>query len=164
MVSTNKHLNINTGNYTIANGKWKNLLDVKIHLNLNINDHISDLCKKASRKISALARTAPFMNFDKRKLLMNAFFISHFNCFPLIWMCHSRTNSRKIKMLYETCLRIIYNDKQSSFNELLNKGSSVSIRIRNIQRLAIEMFKFYKELPPPTMYNDSSWKKKICTT
>ena len=91
---------------------------------------------------------------------MNAFFISHFNCFPLIWMCHSRTNSRKIKMLYETCLRIIYNDKQSSFNELLNKGSSVSIRIRNIQRLAIEMFKFHKELPPPTMYNVFKLKKE----
>ena len=49
--------------------------------------------------------------------------------------------------------RIIYNDKQSSFNELLNKDSSVSIHIRNIQRLAIEMFKFYNCLSPPLMNN-----------
>ena len=39
-------------------------------------------------------------------------------------------------MLHERCLRIIYNDKQLSFTELLNKDSSVSIHIRNIERLA----------------------------
>ena len=51
-------------------------------------------------------------------------------------------------MLHEGCLRIIYNDKQSSFTELLNKDNSVSIHIRNIQRLAIEMFRFYNGLSP----------------
>ena len=56
-------------------------------------------------------------------------------------------------MLHERCLRIIYNDKQSSFTELLNKDNSVSIHIRNIQRLAIEMFRFYNRLSPPLMSN-----------
>ena len=56
-------------------------------------------------------------------------------------------------MLHEKCLRIIYNDKQSSFTELLNKSNSVSVHIRNIQRLAIEMFRFYNGLPPPLMSN-----------
>ena len=56
-------------------------------------------------------------------------------------------------MLYERCLRIIYNDKQSSFTELLKKDSSVSIQIRNIQKLAIEMLKSYKGLSPPIMHN-----------
>ena len=56
-------------------------------------------------------------------------------------------------MLHERCLRIIYNDQQSSFTELLNKDNSVSIHIRNIQRLAIEMFRFYNGLSPPLMNN-----------
>ena len=56
-------------------------------------------------------------------------------------------------MLYERCLRIIYNDKQSFFSELLNKNSSVSVHIRNIQRIAIEMFRFYNGLSPPLMNN-----------
>ena len=84
---------------------------------------------------------------------MNAFFTSQFSYCPLIWMCHSRSNNRKINMLHERCLRIIYNDKQSSFTELLNKDNSVSIHIRNIQRLAIEMFRFYNGLSPPLMNN-----------
>ena len=129
------------------------LLGVKIDVNINFNDRISDLCKKASRKISALARVTPFIGLSKRKLLMNAFFTSQFSYCLLIWMCHSSSNNRKINMLHERCLRIIYNDKQSSFTELLNKDSSVSIHIRNIQRLAIEMFRFYTGLSSPLMKN-----------
>ena len=48
-------------------------------------------------------------------------------------------------MLHEICFRIIYNDKQLSFNELFNKDSSISTRIRlsplimdNVFKLKIE--------------------------
>ena len=100
------------------------------------------------------------MGYSKRKLFMNVFFTSQFNYCPLIWMCHSRSNNRKINMLHERCLRIIYNDKQSSFTELLNKDNSVSIHTRNVQRLAIEMFPFYNGLSPPLMKNIFKLKAK----
>ena len=141
LVSTNKPVGVKFGDYTIDDSECEKLLGVKLDVNLNFNDHISDLCKKASRKISALARVTPFMGLSKRKLLMNAFFTLQFSYCPLIWMCHSRSNKRKINMLHGRCL-IIYNDKQSSFTELLIEDCSVSIHIRNIQRLAIEMFRF----------------------
>ena len=54
-------------------------------------------------------------------------------------------------MLHETYLKMIYNGKQLSFTELLNKDSYVSIHIRNIQRIAIEMFRFYSRFSPPLM-------------
>ena len=79
---------------------------------------------------------------------MNSFFRSHFNYCPLIWMCHSQTNNRKINRLHERCLRIIYNDKQSSFIKLLEKDNSVSMHQRNLQTLAIEMFKVSNGLSP----------------
>ena len=153
LVSTNKPVGIKVGDYTIDNSECEKLLGVKIDVNLNFNDHISDLCKKASRKISALARVTPFMGLSKRKLLMNAFFTSQFSYCPLIWMCHSRSNNRKINMLHERCLRIVYNDKQFSFTKLLNKDSSVLIHIRNIKRLANEIFRFCNGLSLPLMNN-----------
>ena len=58
-------------------------------------------------------------------------------------------------MFHERCLRTIYDDKQSFFTELLNKDNSLSIHIRNIQRLAIEMLRFYNGLSPPLMNNIS---------
>ena len=48
---------------------------------------------------------------------------------------------------------LIYNDKQSSFTELLNEDNSVSTHIRNIKRLAIEMFRFYNGLSQPIINN-----------
>ena len=88
----------------------------------------------------------PFMNLSKRRLLMNSFFKTQFNYCPLIWMCHSRENNRKIDRLHERCLRTIYNDKQSSFNELLEKDDSASINERNLQVLATEMYKIINGL------------------
>ena len=71
---------------------------------------------------------------------MYAFFNVQFNCCPLIWMLHSRQNNSKIKHLHERCLRLIHNDKLSSYEELLEKDESVSIHHKNIQSLVIEMF------------------------
>ena len=66
-------------------------------------------------------------------------------------MCHSHANNNKINKLYERCLRIVYNDKQFSFNQLLKKDGSVSIHMRNMQVLATEMYKFIINLSPPLM-------------
>ena len=40
----------------------------------------------------------------------------------------------------------MYNDKQSSFNELLEKDGSVSILERNLQVLATKMYKVWKSV------------------
>ena len=74
LVSMNKPVGIKIGDYTIDNKKCEKLLGAKIDVNLNFNDHISDLCKKASIKIFPLARATLCMVLSKRKFLMNAFF------------------------------------------------------------------------------------------
>ena len=66
-------------------------------------------------------------------------------------MCHSRYNNRKIGRLQEKCLRIIYNDKQSPFKDLLKKDSTLSIHERNVQILAAEMHKVSENFSPPHM-------------
>ena len=86
------------------------------------------------------------MNIAKKSILMNTFFKSQFSYCPLVWMCHSRANNSKINRLHERCLRIIYSDKQSSFEELLEKDSSVSIHQRNLQVLATGMYRVRKGL------------------
>ena len=54
-------------------------------------------------------------------------------------MCRSRTLNSKLNRLHERCLR--YNDKQLTFEELLEKDDSVPIHIRNLQTLTTEMYK-----------------------
>ena len=43
-------------------------------------------------------------------------------------------------------LRILYQDKKSSFEKLLQKGKSVSVRMKNLQYLATEIFKVKNSL------------------
>ena len=91
------------------------------------------------------------MDFNKRKLFLTVFFSSQFNSCPLISMCHNRTYNNKINRLHERCLCLIYNDKCSSFEELLVYDKSVSIHLKNIHALAIEMFKVYTKTCPENM-------------
>ena len=56
------------------------------------------------------------MNIQKNKVLMK----------ELIWMFDSRNLNKKINKLHERCLRIIYSDITSSFEELLETDIQVS--------------------------------------
>ena len=63
-------------------------------------------------------------------------------------MCHNWTNNSKINRNHERCLRLIYNDKKSSFKNLLEKVGSVSVGHRNLTTLAVELFKVFKGFSP----------------
>ena len=146
LVSRNDKVKIRIGNLQTDNTKREKLLGMQFDNKLSFDYHLSETYKKASRKLYALGRVTPYINLSKRKILMNAFFNSQFSYFPLIWMCHSSIIHKKINRLDERCLRMIYCDKQSSFEELLLKDSSVSIHERNIQILATELYRVSKDL------------------
>ena len=149
LVSSNEKVTIKIGSHEIANAKREKLLGVHLDSGLSFDYHISEICKKASRKVCALARETSCMSLSKKCSLTNAFFNSQFNYCPLIWMCHSRENNNKINRFHERSLRIIYNDERLSFNSLLEKDGSASIHERNVKILATEMFKVSKNLAPP---------------
>ena len=68
-------------------------------------------------------------------------------------MYHSCAKNNKINRLHERCLRIIYNNKVSTFEQLSEEDSSVSMHTRYFCFLAVEMFKVVKGLSP-TIIND----------
>ena len=78
----------------------------------------------------------------------NGFFTSQFSYCPLIWTCHSRSLDKKINKLHETCLLIVYDDKKSSFKEVLKTDKSIPIHVRNLPVLATKMFKVYRNMSP----------------
>ena len=67
----------------------------------------------------------------------------------LIWMFHSRVLNSKRNCLHERCLRITYSDNRSSFENLLDNDKSVSINVKNLWKLALEMLKVAKNLSAP---------------
>ena len=125
----------------IFNSKNEKVLGVYFDNKLNFECHLGKLCKRASQKFHALVRVSSFMSCRQKKIIMNAFITSQFGYCPLIWMCHNRKINRQINKIHERALRIVYMDNTSSFDELLIKSGSVSIHHRNLQQLAIEIYK-----------------------
>ena len=68
-------------------------------------------------------------------------------------MFHSRGFNNKTNRIHERALRITYKGKSSTFQELLEKDNSVSIHHRNIQKLAIEIYKVLHGFSP-SILND----------
>ena len=108
--------------------------------------HITSLCRKASQKLHVLARIAHYMDFEKRRFLMKAFVISQFNYSPLIWMFHNRALTKRINKILERALRLVYQNKNLSFSELLELDNTVTIHQRNLQ-----VFKVKNNLLPEIM-------------
>ena len=65
---------------------------------------------------------------------MKPFIQSQFGYCPLIWMFYSRGLNNKRNLIHERALRSTYNDKSSSYGELLTKNRSVTILHRNIRQ------------------------------
>ena len=118
------------------------LLGMILESKLSFEDHVNNLCEKASQKLIALARMAPYMRLEKKwKRVLKTYLISQFGYFPLVWMFHSRGLNDKINSLHERALRITCSDRSYSFEDLLKKDNSISIHFRNTQVLVTEIFK-----------------------
>ena len=117
------------------------MLGVTIGNQLKFNDHIKIVCKEAAKKVNALARIAPYLKEDKRKLLLKTFVLTFFNYCSLVWMYCSRKNNKLINYIHERALRIAYHDLSSSFEQLLLKGNTVTIHTRISKQLAAEIYK-----------------------
>ena len=148
LLSATVAFNFEISKTVIRSSNPKKLLGVTFDNKLKFEKHIITICQTANRNLNALARLTPYMELGKIRVLMNAFFNSEFNYSPAIWMCHSRALNNKINRLHERCLCTIHNDKTSTFKELLEKDNSVSIHYRNIQALAIEMYKVANGMAP----------------
>ena len=152
--------NDNIDDHIMISQNKNELLGIILGSKLSFEDHINSLCKKASQKLNALARIAPYVCLEKRKTVMKAYIASQFGYCPLVWMFHSRSLNNKINSLHERALRITYGDRSSSFENLLKKDNSVSIHHRNIQALATEMFKVENNIAPENLSVKSM--SKIC--
>ena len=84
---------------------------------------------------------------------MKTFIESQFKYCPLVWMFHSRQMNNRLNRLHERALRVVYKDENISFDKLLEKDNSFSIHDRNLQKVALLMFKVKNKLCPIPVQN-----------
>ena len=117
-------------------------------MSIIINHHISKISKTANNKLHELARVSYYINEDKRRIIFNSYFLSQFNYCPFIWVNHNKSINKKISNFYERALRLIYCDHSSNFQELLQRDNSMTTHQKNIQALAIMMYKVLNNIAP----------------
>ena len=110
LVSGHKYENVwvKMGDEQIWESAKQKLLGKEIGRNLNFDDHVISLCKRAGRKLAVLARLSKFMSFKQKRILMKTFVESQFGYCPLIWMFHCRKVNSKInhftRTIFKNCL------------------------------------------------------------
>ena len=125
--------------YVIKHSQKKRLLEIFTDMKLNVQCQIENLCTQVSWKLGALERALLYQELSKRKILVNAYFSSQFNYYSLVWIFNIPALNSKLNRLHEKCLRLIYNDMQSTFEQLLDKESYV--HISNLQTQFVEMYR-----------------------
>ena len=139
---------IEVGGQVVWESKSEILLGVTIDNDLTFDENVEFLNKKASQKLSALTRMARIASFKKKKILLNSFIQSQYGHCVEVWMFTSRKLNDKINSIHKRALQAVYLDYSSTFAELLEKDKSITIHQRNVQLVAIEMFKAAKEIGP----------------
>ena len=91
------------------------------------------------------------MSFKQKQILMKTLGESQFGYCPLIWIFHSRKVNSKINHLQERSFGIVYNNYITLFEDLLEKDNTFKIHHKNIQSLAIELFKVEIEIANPIL-------------
>ena len=121
------------------------------HRVVTFKEHVTSISSKVNQKLHALTRISKYMSLQKRRILMKLFITSQFNCCPIVWMCHSRSLNNKVNHIHERALLIVSKDLQLSISALLLKDNSFTIHQKNLQLLAIEIFKVKMNISPEIM-------------
>ena len=106
--------------------KPETVLGIQIDNKLNLENHIKSLCRKVSQKLGALERISNLLDAEKKNLLFNSI---------MFWVFCSRRSNSLMNNVHERVFRIVYDDHNSSYSELLMTLNEPTIHQQNINVL-----------------------------
>ena len=98
------------------------------------------MCQKASWHINAVSRIAKYLDHKCLNALFNSFILSNFTYCCQIWHFCSKENRLKIERIQKRALRVILNDYESPYAELLSKASATSMHVRRLRSIAKDTY------------------------
>ena len=92
-------------------------------------------------QLNALGRLQKYMGKPEKVAIVNSFIYGNFNYCPLVWHFSTCESNQKIEKKLKRCLRIVLDDYNSNYAVLLRKSGKVTMEIKQLRVLAIEIFK-----------------------
>ena len=84
------------------------------------------------------------MEFKAKEILVQSIVFSNFNYCPLVWHFSSEKSMKKIEKMHERALRFLYNDSNSSYDDLLSKAGKCTMKISRLRTPCTEIYKLYQ--------------------
>ena len=88
---------------------------------LCFDEHVSNICKKITNQFNVISRFRKLIPATVLLRLHKAFILPHFLYCSTVWHFCDCRNKDKIEMLNKRVLRVILNDKVSSYGDLLQR-------------------------------------------
>ena len=140
----------------IENVTEQKIHGIEIDNKLNFKSHFKSICKKAYRKLSALSRISKLAILNQRVKIVNSLINSQFSFCPLTWMFTLKGSNKRIDIINKRSLRLILNDYEASFYDMISTLNEKTIPQHCINVLLTEVYKYLNGLSPELM--------NICST
>ena len=123
---------INIENNKIRESKNVEILGIIINKYLKFDKYLNEICSKANKNLNVLSRMQSFLSAKKRRISFKSFIESQFKYCALNWIFCRRKSNNKINRLHERSLRIVNNDHESIYEEVLSHNNCFSIHDQNM--------------------------------
>ena len=109
------------------------LLGVFLDYELNFSDHVTHVCKRASRQLNPVRRVAKYLNKDCLMKLFHAFIIFNFSYCAIVWHFCSKSSTIKMEKMRKAALRVVFNDYDADYNKLLSMSERSPLLVVRLQ-------------------------------
>ena len=103
------------------------LLGITDDCNLNSNEHISNVCRKASQRIGVIMRN--LIPTEAKLQLYKSAILPHLTYCHLVWHFCRASDTRKLERVQERGMSAVFRDNQSSYNQLLERAKLPTLQI-----------------------------------
>ena len=145
------HDNITSFNIDSAEIKCQDnvtLLGINIDFMLGLDEHVSQICKRASKQLAVLKRIGRFLTKQGKMTIYNSFIVSNFNYCPLLWLPCSISSTNTLEKIQERALRFTNNDFTTSLQVLLTSTNTAPLHVRRMKQMAPEVYKIVSDIAP----------------
>jgi hypothetical protein len=129
------------------------LLGVTIDKKLTFDSHVEHICKKASKQLNVLKRFSNVLGQKQKLRIFQSFIVSNFNYCPVVWNFCSKTKAKLIEKIQERGLRYVYNDNNSTYNDLLKVSKRETMYNIRLKKIAIYVYKCVNQLSPVYLHD-----------
>ena len=104
--------------------------------------------KKVSKKIGVLARLRNLISSKTKLQLYLSAILPHLTYCQTVWHFCKQSERRKLERLQERTLRVIYNCRTDTYEDLLRRAKLPSLYNRRLQEIVTLMYKHSKWFEP----------------